>query len=151
MELKYLTKHVGLKLAQGCCPSFQLSHQENPCYRCLVKIHQEEGKVFNKACSLEVSIGLLSLISIVSSKESLLEKFHENPSTWSPAISQKMQFSSQHRVFTPHFDHLANRPLVFHHTHFNFSFCFSRTINVYFSDNHFLLIPFCLDHLTAFQ
>ena len=72
MELRYLTKHVVLKLAYGCYPSFWLSYQKNPCYRSLMKIQQQGAKIFNKTCSFEVSIGLLCLIFIISSKESLL-------------------------------------------------------------------------------
>ena len=48
-----------LKLAQGCYPSFQWSHQKNPCYRSLVKILQKGAKIFNKTCSFAVNIGLL--------------------------------------------------------------------------------------------
>ena len=44
-----------------------------------------------------------------------------------------------------HFDYLGTRTLVYHHTHFNFLFYFSKTIKGYFSKNHFFLIPFCLD------
>ena len=45
-----------------------------------------------------------------------------------------------------HFNDPSNRTIDFHHTHLNFSFYFSRTIKAYFSDNHFFLILFCLDH-----
>ena len=68
----YLTKHAVLKLVCGCYPSFWSSHQKNPCYRSLMKIYQNRAKIFNKKCSFEVSIWLLPLILIVSSKESLL-------------------------------------------------------------------------------
>ena len=57
----------------GLLPSFQSFHQKNPCYRSLMKIHQHGAKIFNKMCSFEVSRGVLPHISIVSSKESLLE------------------------------------------------------------------------------
>ena len=83
MEPRYLTKCAVLKLAQGCCPSFWLSQQKNPCYRSLVKICQHGAEIFNKTRSFKVSIGLLLLISIISWKESLLLKSHENPSMWS--------------------------------------------------------------------
>ena len=94
MEPRYSTKYVVLKLAWGCCSSFQLSHQKNPCSWSLEKIHQQGVKIFNKTCSFEVSIGLLTLISIISSKESLLQKSHENPSTSSQDIYQNIQFWS---------------------------------------------------------
>ena len=38
-----------------------------------MKIHQHGAEIFNKICSFEVSIGLLPLISILSSKQSLLK------------------------------------------------------------------------------
>ena len=50
---------------------FLSAHQKNPCYRSLVKICQHGAKIFNKMSSFEVSIGLLPLILIVSSKQSL--------------------------------------------------------------------------------
>ena len=49
-----------------------------------MKIHQHGTKIFNKIFSFEVSIGLLPLILIVSSKE--------NPSTWQQDIYQNVQF-----------------------------------------------------------
>ena len=64
--------------------------QRNPCYRSLLRIHQEGAKIYNKTYSFEVSIGVLPLISIVSSKASLLQKSHENPSTRSQDISSNM-------------------------------------------------------------
>ena len=72
MELRYLTKCALLKLAQGCYPSFWLSHEKNPCYGSLMKISQHGAEIFNKLCTFEVSIGLLTLILIISSKESLV-------------------------------------------------------------------------------
>ena len=33
------------------------SHQKNPCYICLMKICHHGAKIFNKMCSLEVSVG----------------------------------------------------------------------------------------------
>ena len=45
-------------------------------------IHQHGVEIFNKTCSFEISIGLLPLILIVSTKESPSWKSHENPSTW---------------------------------------------------------------------
>ena len=92
MELRYLTKHGVLKLAYGFYASFQLSHQMNPSYRSLIKIHHLGAEIFNKTCSFKVSIWILSLISIVSSNESLLQKSHENQSTGSRDIKQTMQF-----------------------------------------------------------
>ena len=74
MQPRFLTKHPVLKLAYGYHPSFQSSHQMNPCDRSLMKICQHGANIFNKTGSFEVSIGLLPLISILSSKESLLEK-----------------------------------------------------------------------------
>ena len=56
----------------GCCPSFQLSHQKNPCYSSLMKICELGAKIFNKTYSFVEGIGLLALILIVSLKESLL-------------------------------------------------------------------------------
>ena len=72
MEMGYSTKCAVLKLIYGYCPSFQLFQQKNPCYRSLMKIHQHRAMIFNKKCSFEVSIGMLPLLSIISSKESLL-------------------------------------------------------------------------------
>ena len=51
-----------------------------------MKIHQKGVKEFNKRCSLEVSIASLPVILIVSSKESLSKRTHENPSTRSQEI-----------------------------------------------------------------
>ena len=59
-----------------------------------MKIHQQGAKKFNKTCSLEVSIELLPLILIVSSKESLSKRTHENLSKRSQEIKQNMQFRS---------------------------------------------------------
>ena len=42
--------------------TFWLSHQKNPCYRSLMKIHQQGAEIFNKAFTFEVRIGLLPLI-----------------------------------------------------------------------------------------
>ena len=55
MEPIYLTTCAVLKLAYG-----------------LMKLHQHGADILNKTCSFEVSIGLLPLILIISSKESLL-------------------------------------------------------------------------------
>ena len=54
-----------------------------------MKIHQHGAEIFNNTCSFEVSIELLHLISIVSSKESLFQKSHENPSKWIQDILKK--------------------------------------------------------------
>ena len=62
-------KMCSLEVITGFLPSFQLSHQKNPCYSSFVKICQHEGKIFNKMCTFEVRIGLLPFILIVSSKE----------------------------------------------------------------------------------
>ena len=51
-----------------------------------MKIHQHGTRIFNKTCNFEVGIGLLPLILIVPSNESLLQECHENPSTWSQDI-----------------------------------------------------------------
>ena len=48
-----------------------------------MKTHLQGAELFEKTYSFEVSIGLLPLIWIVSSKEPLLQKSHENSSTWS--------------------------------------------------------------------
>ena len=60
-----------MKLTKSCCSTFWSSHQKNPYYWSLVKIHQDGADIFNKTGSFEVSIGLLTPISIVPSKESL--------------------------------------------------------------------------------
>ena len=44
----------------------------NPHYRSPMKTRQHGTKIFNKMSSFEGSIGMLPLISIISSKESLL-------------------------------------------------------------------------------
>ena len=41
----------------ACCSSFQLSHQNNPCYGSLMKIYQHGAEIFNKTSSFEASIG----------------------------------------------------------------------------------------------
>ena len=54
-----------------------------------MKIHQHGAKIFNKMCSFEVTIGLVPLISIISSKESMLRsllKIHQH----GPKIFDKM-------------------------------------------------------------
>ena len=51
-----------------------------------MKIRHQGAEIFNKTCSFEVSIGLLPLISIVSSHESMLWKSHENSSIWNQDI-----------------------------------------------------------------
>ena len=51
---------------------YQSVHQKNPCYRSLVKIHQQEAEVFNKTFTFEVSIGLLPLILIILATDPLL-------------------------------------------------------------------------------
>ena len=87
---------------------FQLSHQKNPCYRSLMKIHQHQAQIVNKMCSFEVSIGLLPHFSIISSKESLLWKYHQNLS-YGAEIFNKMCSFEVCIVFTPHFDCLIKR------------------------------------------
>ena len=77
---KILDKTCSFEVSKGLLHSSQLSHQKNPFYKGLMKICQHGAKIFNKMCSFEVSIGLLPLILIVSSKEFLLQKSHENPS-----------------------------------------------------------------------
>ena len=60
---------------------FWLSHQKNPFYRSLMKIHQHGTEIFNKMCSFEVSIGLVHLILNVSSKNPCyisLMKIHQH-------------------------------------------------------------------------
>ena len=47
---------------------FQKSNQMNPCYRSLMKINQHGAEILSKMCSFEVSIGLLPLISIISTE-----------------------------------------------------------------------------------
>ena len=81
MESRYSTKCAVISL--GFCSSFQSTHQRNPCYRSVMKIYQQAAEIFNKTCSFKVSIGLLPLIPIISSKESLQERSCENLSTWS--------------------------------------------------------------------
>ena len=65
-------KMGSFEVSIGCYLSFQSSHQNDSCYRSLVKICQHRAEIFNKMCSFEVSIRLLPLILIISSKESIL-------------------------------------------------------------------------------
>ena len=57
-----------------------------------MKIHQQGAKKFNKRYSLDVSIGLLSLILNVSSKKSLSKVTHENLST------RELRYLTKHAV-----------------------------------------------------
>ena len=81
----------------GLFHSFWLSHQKNPCYRSVMKIHQHESKIFNKMCTFEVSIGLLSLILIISSKESFIEVPWKSVNI-KPNYLTNIQFRCKHRA-----------------------------------------------------
>ena len=55
MELRYLIKHAVLKVAEGCYPSFRSSHQNNPCYRSLLKICQHGAEILTKHAILKLA------------------------------------------------------------------------------------------------
>ena len=99
MELRYLTKMCTFEVSIGLFHSSWLSHQKNPCYRCLMKICQHQAKSFNK------SIQIWSKHMVVPCYSSVM-KIHQHGAV---IFNKNVHFWSKHRDAFTHFDCLIKR------------------------------------------
>ena len=101
-----------------------------------MKICHEGAKIGKKMCSFEVSIGLLALIVIVSSKNPYYRSVMKIHQHGAKIFHKKGSFAVSIELLPLVLMILGTEPL-FSITHCNCFILFCRTINAYFSDNYF--------------
>ena len=97
-----------------------MSHQKNPCYRSLMKIHQHGAEIFNKLYTFEVSIGMFhSVWSCLIKRIPVIEVSWKSISMESEIFNKMWSFEVSIGLFH-HFDCLIKRiPVMSHENHVN--------------------------------
>ena len=94
-------KMCSFEISIGFYPSFQSSHQKNPCYRGLIKICKHGAEMFNKMCTFEESIEFLT-----PHFDCVIKKICKHGAEM---FNKMCSFEESIEFLTPHFDCVIKR------------------------------------------